>query len=64
MQSVAKKKKKLIQKSDNQKDNNRQNPHPGQKLNRITHSPSVPTWQENNFVHEVYSENDEYLFAV
>ena len=56
--------KKLTQKSDNHKDNSRKNLHPGQTLNRITHSPSVPQGHENNFVHEVYSDNDEYLFSV
>ena len=56
--------KKLTQKSDNHKDNSRQNLHPGQRLNRITHSHSVPQGHESNFVDEVYSDNDEYLFSV
>ena len=46
---------KLTQKSNN--------PHPEQTLNRITHSPSVPKEHKNNFVDEVYSDNDKYLFA-
>ena len=52
---------KLTQESENHKDNSRQNTHPGQTLNRTTHSPSVPKGHENNFVDEVYSDNDEYL---
>ena len=55
---------KLTQKNDNHKDNSRQNPHPEQTLNRVTHSPSVPKEHKNIFVDEVYSDNDEYLFAV
>ena len=55
---------KLTQKSDNHKDNSRQNPHTEQTLNRVTHSPSVPKEHKNIFVDEVYSDNDEYLFAV
>ena len=55
---------KLTQKSYNHKGNSRQNLHPEQTLNRITHLPSVPKERENNFVDEVLSDNDEYLFAV
>ena len=55
---------KLTQKSDNHKGNSRQNPHPEQTLNRVTHSPSVPKEDKNIFVDEVYSDNDEYQFAV
>ena len=54
---------KLIQKSDNHKDNSRQNPHPEQTLNRVTHSRLVPKEHKNIFVDEVYSGNDEYRFA-
>ena len=61
MQTVSKTK--LAQKSDNHKDNRRQNPHPGQTLNRITHL-LVPQEHEKNFVGKVYSENDEYLFTI
>ena len=55
---------KLTQKSDNHKDHSRQNLHLEQTLNRVSHSPSVPKEHENIFVDEVYSDNDEYLFAV
>ena len=55
---------KLTQKSENHKDNSRQNLHPEQILNRVTHLPSVPEEHKNIFVDEVYSDNDEYLFAV
>ena len=55
---------KINTKGDNHKDSSRQNPHPEQTLNRVTHSPSVPKEHENIFVDEVYSDNDEYLFAV
>ena len=33
-------------------------------LSRITHSPSVPKKHENNFVNDVYSDNDQYLFVI
>ena len=49
---------KLIQKSDNHKDNSRQNLHP------VTHSPLVHKEHKNIFVDEVYSGNDKYRFAV
>ena len=55
---------KLPQKSDNHKDNGRQNQHPVQTLNIITHSPSGPKGHKSNFVADVYSDNDKYLFAV
>ena len=57
-------KRNLTQKSDNHKDNNKKNLHPEQTLNRVTQSPSVPKEHKNIFVDEVYSDNDEYLFAV
>ena len=56
-------KRKLTQNSHNQKDNRRQNPHSGQALNR-THSLSVSQGHKNNFIDEVYSDNDEYIFPV
>ena len=55
---------KLRQKGDNHKDNSRHNPHSGQALFMITHSPSRFQEYENRFDDEVYSENYEYLFAV
>ena len=55
---------KLTQKSENCKDNRRQNLHSEQTLNRITHSLSVPQKHKNNFADEVYSDNDEDLFVV
>ena len=54
----------LTQKSDNHKDNSRKNLYPRQTLNRITHSFSVPQEHQNKFVDEMYSDSDEYLFAV
>ena len=54
---------KLKQKSDNHNDNSRQNLYPEQTLKRVTHSPSVPKERKNIFVDEVYSDNEEYLFA-
>ena len=49
MQGVTK----LTQIRDNHENNSRQNPHPGQTLNKITHSPLVPQEDQNRFVHQV-----------
>ena len=48
---------------DNHKDNSRQNLHSRQTLNRIIHWPSFSQEHESKFNDEVYSENDEHLFA-
>ena len=54
---------KINAKSNNNKDNSRQNLHSGPTLNRIMHQSSVSQEHESKFDDEVYSDNEEYLFA-
>ena len=51
------------QKSDRHKDNRKQNLHL-KTLNIITHSLSDSHAHKNSFANEVYSDNDDFLFAV